>query len=78
VIDIEKHGLIFQNDTKQTQKTFVPSVVRHFAVHGSHGVLCAGPLHQIVNVLEVIVKGHTTDTAVIGDVLNGNFVQWLG
>ena len=39
--------------------------------------LDAGPLHQVVDVLEVVVEGHAADAAVLGDVPDGNLVQGL-
>ena len=41
------------------------------------GVLFAGPLDQVVDVLEVVIEGHTVDAAVLCDVVDGNFAERL-
>lgn len=41
------------------------------------GVFYASPFHKVIDILEVIVKGHPVDPAVLCDVIDGDFIQRL-
>ena len=41
------------------------------------GVLHKDPVHQIVDVFEMVIEGHTVHTAVLGDVVDRDLVEGL-
>ena len=59
------------------QESLLPGFVGLFLVQRFFGVLKARPLHQIVDVLEMVIEGHAVDTAVLGNVIDGDFGQRL-
>ena len=76
-IDVQNEGLILLHGLEDLQKALLPRLIGLFARQSAAGVLLTAPLHQIIDVLEVIVKRHAVDTAVIGDVADSDLVQGL-
>ena len=77
VVDVHDKGPVGLYRVEDVQKALLPGGVGLFALQRTGGVLRAGPFHQVVNVLKVVVEGHAADAAVLGDVADGDFVQRL-
>jgi len=76
-IDIQDEGLVVQHRLKDLQKALLPRLVGLFPRQRPAGILLTAPLHQIVNILEVVVKGHAVDAAVLRNIIDGDLVQRL-
>ena len=72
---VEHKLLILQNRLKDLQQSLLPGLVGLLALERLGRVFHTGPLHQIVDILEMIVKRHTADTAVLRDIANGDPIQ---
>ena len=76
-VDIEDKGLVVLHGLEDLQQSLLPRFVGFFAREGAARVLLAAPLNKVVNVLEVVIKGHAVDAAVLGDVVDGDLVERL-
>ena len=72
-IDIHHKDLIFPHRVEDLNKALLPGIVGLFVGQCLGSVLHAGPFHQVVDILEVIVEGHAADAAVLGDIADGDF-----
>ena len=74
-VNIQNKGLVILYRLEDLQKSLLPRFISLFLIQRSLGILQARPFHKIVNILEVVIKGHAVDTAVLGNVIDGNFGQ---
>ena len=74
---VEYESFVLQHCLKDLLQPLLPGIVGLFPLKRPGGVLHTGPLHQVVNILEMVVEGHPADAAVLRNVPNGNFVQRL-
>jgi len=74
-VDVHDEDFIFPDCLKDLQKTLLPGTVGLFAFQGLCGILFAGPFNQIIDVPEMIIKGHAADSAVFGYVIDGDLVE---
>ena len=77
VVDIHYKGLVVPNGLENLQKALLPGVVGLLPGQRTGRALDAGPLDQIVDVLEMVVERHAVHAAVFGQVGHGDFVQRL-
>ena len=74
-VNIQNKGLVILYRLEDLQKSLLPRFISLFLIQRSLGILQARPFHKIVNILEVVIKGHAVDTAVLGNVIDGDFGQ---
>ena len=77
VVGVHNEGLVGQGHLKNLQKPLLPGVVGLLAADGRLCLRQEDPLHQVVDVLKVVVEGLAADPAVLGDVGDGDLVQRL-
>ena len=77
VVDVHNEWLVVLHGLKELQKTLLPRLVGLVACERLAGVLLTRPFDKVVNVLEVVIKGHAVDAAVLGDVVDGDLVERL-
>ena len=77
VVDIQKKGLIFPHCLKDPEIALLPCVIALPALQQPVGILITGPFDEVIDILEVIVKGHAADAAVLGNVVDGDLLQGL-
>ena len=77
VVDVHDEGLVVLHGLEELQKALLPRLVGLVARQRSAGVLLARPFDQIVNILEVVVKRHAVDAAVLRDIADGDLAQGL-
>lgn len=77
VVDIEDKGLILQHSLKDIQQALLPGLIGDLSLQGLPGILHASPFHQVIDILEVIIEGHAADAAVLGNIIDGHFIQGL-
>lgn len=76
-VNIQNERLVLLNCLENLQQSLLPRVIGLFLVQRPLGVLEARLLNKVVDILEVIVKGHAVDSAVVCDVTHRNFGQRL-
>ena len=77
-VDVHDKRLVVAHRAKDLRKALFPRVVVFVVGNCLCGVLDTHPFHKVVDVLEVVVKGHAVYAAVLGKVIYGNFVKRLG
>ena len=77
VVDVQNERLILPHGPEDLQEALLPGVVRFLLLERAARVLQTRPLHKIVNVLEVVVKRHAVDAAVLGNVVDGDLRERL-
>ena len=77
VVDVHNEWLVVLHGLKELQKTLLPRLVGLVACERLAGVLLTRPLDKVVNVLEVVVKRHAVDAAVLRDIADGDLAQGL-
>ena len=68
-------SLIFVNSLKNLYKSFLPGIISFFTLKSFSGFLQTGPLCQIINISEMVIKSHAADPAVRGKIIDGDPVQ---
>ena len=74
MIGIYNEGFVFVDCFKNLQKSFLPCFVCFFTLQGFGGFFQTCPLYEIIDVPEMIIKGHAADSAVGGQVVDRDFV----
>ena len=77
MINFGDKDLVLLQGLQDLQKALLPGVVGLLPGQRTGRALDAGPLDQIVDVLEMVVERHAVHAAVFGQVGNGDFVQRL-
>ena len=77
MINIQNKRLVLQYRLKDLLQTFTPRTVRLLIRKRTLSVLQARPLNQVVNILEVIVKRHAADPAVLRQIVDRNLIHRL-
>ena len=72
---VHDEDLVCADFLKDLQKALLPGLRRLLACQCTGRILNARPLHKVIDVLEMIVKGHAVDPAVLGDVRHRDLVQ---
>ena len=67
-VNVQNKRLVFLHGFEDLQKPLLPGFVGLFLVKRFPGILKAGPFHKIVNILEMVVKGHAVDPAILRDI----------
>ena len=62
---------------KDLQQPLMPGLIGLFLIECAFGILKAGPFHQIVNILEMIIEGHAVNAAVVRDVAHRDLRERL-
>ena len=76
-VNIENQQLILLNFEQNVQECFIPVVDVFPALHRLPGILHHDPVHQIIDILKMVVKRHPVDTAVLGDIVDRDFIERL-
>ena len=76
-VGVQNKGLVLQHRLKDLEDPLLPGVIGLLPGQGPGSVRQAGPLHQVVDILEMIIKCHAADAAVRCDVLDGDLIQGL-
>ena len=76
-VDVQDEWLVLQHGFKDLQQSLLPCIVSLFPGKRAGGIFKAAPFHEIINVFKMIVKCHPADPAVIGQVSDGDFVNWF-
>ena len=76
-VNIQHKGLVLLQPLQNVQKCLVPGLKALSALQDLGGVLHKDPVHQIVDVFEMIIEGHTVHTAVLGNVVDRDLVEGL-
>ena len=66
---------VLRHYLEDLQHSFLPGVIGFLPLQRLPAVLDAAPLHQIVDILEMIVEGHPADTTVRRQILDRDLVQ---
>ena len=77
MINFGDKDLVLLHGLQDLQKALLPGVVGLLPGQRTGCALDAGPLDQIVDVLEMVVERHAVHAAVFGQVGHGDFVQRL-
>ena len=77
MINFGDKDLVLLHGLQDLQKALLPGVVGLLPGQRTGRALDAGPLDQIVDVLEMVVERHAVHAAVFGQVGHGDFVQRL-
>ena len=77
MVDIHNEWLVVLHGLKELQKALLPRLVGLVACERLAGVLLTRPFDKVVNVLEVVVKRHAVDAAVLRDIADGDLAQGL-
>ena len=77
VVNTHDKELVFFNHLKNVLQSHLPTLSSWFCLKNSIGILNKRPLHQIINILEMVVKSHPTNPTLICQVLNCNLAQGL-
>ena len=75
MIDVHNKRLVFQHCLKDLGKAFLPGIVSFLIPKGFFAVFHTCPLHQIIDILEMIVKCHAADPAVLCQICDGNLIK---
>jgi len=62
---------------QDVQKGICPVLKALSALQCLGGIFDHDPIHEVVDVLEVVVEGHTVHAAVLGDIIDGDLIQRL-
>ena len=76
-VHIQHQGLVLLQLMQDVQIGFIPGLKALSALQDLGGVLHKDPVHQIVDVFEMVIEGHTVHTAVLGDVVDRDLVEGL-
>ena len=76
-VDIHNKRLVLPGGVEDLNQSFLPCVMALVFFERFTGVFYASPFHKVIDILEVIVKGHPVDPAVLCDVIDGDFIQRL-
>ena len=76
-VNIENQQLILLNFEQNVQERFITVVDVFPALHRLLGILHHDPVHQIIDILKMVVKRHPVDTAVLGDIIDRDFIERL-
>ena len=76
-VNVEHKGLVILQLAQNVQIGFAPCTKTLAAFHRLGRIFHQDPVHQIVNILKVVVEGHAVHAAVLGDIVDRNFVQGL-
>ena len=74
-VDVQAKRLVFLYCFEDLQKSLLPRVIGLFFVQSPSGIFQTSPLHKVVDVLEMVVKGHAVDAAVLGNIADSDFCQ---
>ena len=77
VVDIEYEFLILKGSIEDIEISFLPGIISFFVFQIFVGIFLTRPFQQIINVLEMIIESHAVESAVFGDICNGDFVERL-
>ena len=76
-VGIHNESFVFVDCLKNLQKSFLPVARCFFALECAGGFLEADPFHQVIDILEMIIKSHSADPAVSGEVVDRDLCQRL-
>ena len=76
-VNIENQQLILLNFEQNIQERFIPVVDVFPVLHRLPGILHHDPVHQVIDILKMVVKRHPVDTAVLGDIVDRDFIERL-
>ena len=76
-VDVEHQHPVVLDALQGVQKRLAPGLKVLAALQRLGGILHQDPVHQVVYILEMVVKGHAVHTAVLGNIVDRDLVQWL-
>ena len=77
VVDVHNEGFVGQDCLEDLFKALLPCFIGLLSCQRLRRVLLTRPFDQIVDVFEMVIERHAIDTAVIGDIADGDFMERL-
>ena len=77
VVDVQDERFVFQDKMEDVQEALLPCAVRLVAGKRDARILLTRPLYQVVYICKMVVERHPADTAVLSNIVDGDFVQRL-
>ena len=77
MIDVHNEGFVGQDCLEDLLKALLPCFIGLLSCQRLRRVLLTRPFDQIVDVFEMVIERHAIDTAVIGDIADGDFMERL-
>ena len=77
MVHVQDKRLVVKHSLEYLQKALLPCVIGLFALQSLLCVLHAAPFYKVVNILKMVIKGHAVDAAVLGDIVDCDFVERL-
>ena len=74
---IQHQCFVIPDLVQDVQKRFGPCIKALAAFHRLGCIFRQDPVHQIVNILEVVVEGHAVHAAILGDIVDRDLIEGL-
>ena len=77
MVHVHDKRTVFQNSLEDLSHSLLPGVVCLLILQCPLSILDAHPLHKIINILEMIIKGHAADPALLAQIIDRDLVDRL-